>query len=133
MSGARRSQRCLALGEWLGEGRGVVVPTDATGRLHLDLRELAALLDDTPRLRAQLETARIWAESQTWSLRADEWAQLFENTEPSGARGAEAEAEWEWEGEGEGEAEAEGGHMQVEMAPHGAGSGGAIIIGNAGL
>ena len=76
-----------ALTHWLGEGRGVLLPVSGPygsegsdgefGVPRVDVSSLAAILADRPRVEQMVETARAWAEAQTWVRRAEQWAELL--------------------------------------------------------
>ena len=85
-----------ALHDWLGHGRGVLMPmvgadglTD-NGAPDLDLRALVSLLNDGPRLQKKLKKARRWAQAQTWAKRGEQWSKLFEQSQANGEAGASA-------------------------------------------
>ena len=62
-----------ALSELLRDGRGFLIPTDENGQAAFDVRVLAQILDDPPRLEATLDRALRWAEGYTWNKRSSEW------------------------------------------------------------
>ena len=88
-----------ALRDWLGEGRGLLLPMGAPygpeasatefGTPQLDVAALAELLSDTPRVHAMLARARAWAEQQTWARRAERWEELLESAPEGGAQADE--------------------------------------------